>query len=104
VKAGKVQSAYVRDLIGVLGREHAQIGVLISLNEPTRPMREEAASVGFYTSPWDGHTYPRVQLVTVAELLDGRSIQYPASRHTNVTHQRAPRAKDDGGQQGRLDL
>lgn len=104
VKAGKVQAAYVRDLIGVIARERAEIGVLISLNEPTRPMREEAASAGFYTSPWDNRAYPRVQLVTVAELLDGRGIQYPAGGHTNVTHQRAPRAKGDAGQQGRLEL
>lgn len=104
VKAGKVQSAYVRDLIGVLARERAEIGVLLSLNEPTRPMREEAASAGFYTSPWDNRAYPRVQLLTVAELLDGRGIQYPAGGHTNVTHQRAPRAKGNEGQQGRLEL
>lgn len=104
VKAGKVQASYVRDLIGVLARERAEIGVLISLNEATRPMREEAASAGFYTSPWDGKAYPRVQLVTVGELLDSRTIQYPASAHTNVTHQRAQRAKGDAGQQGRLEL
>jgi site-specific DNA-methyltransferase (adenine-specific) len=48
VKAGKVQVGYLRDLIGVLDREKAQIGVLISLNQPTQPMRQEAASAGFY--------------------------------------------------------
>ena len=32
VKAGKVQSSHVRDLVGVINRENAQIGVLISLN------------------------------------------------------------------------
>ena len=53
----------------------AEIGVLISLNEPTQPMRAEAASAGFYTSL--GHSYPRIQLLTVAELLDGRGIEMP---------------------------
>ena len=76
VKAGKVQVAHVRDLVGVLHREKAQIGVLISFNEPTQPMRAEAASAGFYDSL--GHSYPRVQLLTVAELLEGKRIEMPA--------------------------
>jgi hypothetical protein len=47
VKAGKVQVSHVRDLRGVLDREKAQLGVLISFNKPTQPMRQEAASTGF---------------------------------------------------------
>jgi DNA modification methylase len=76
VKAGKVQVAHVRDLRGVIDREQAQIGVLVSFNEPTQPMREEAASAGLYTSPWGKH--PRLQLLTVAQLLDGKRIDMPA--------------------------
>ena len=75
VKAGKVQSSHVRDLVGVLQRESAEIGVLISLNEATQPMRQEAASAGFYTSPWGRH--PKVQLITVAELLAGHKLDMP---------------------------
>lgn len=75
VKAGKVQVSHVRDLVGVLDREKAQIGVLISLNEPTQPMRGEAASAGFYEAL--GHSYPRVQLLTVDELLNGKRIEMP---------------------------
>ncbi len=76
VKAGKVQVSHVRDLIGVLRREQAQIGVFLSFNEPTQPMRAEAASAGFYASPWGQH--PRVQLLTVAELLTGKKLDMPA--------------------------
>ena len=76
VKAGKVQVPYVRDLRGVLDREDAQIGVLISFNEPTQPMRTEAASAGFYASAWGQH--PKIQLFTVAELLAGKRIDMPA--------------------------
>lgn len=75
VKAGKVQVAHVRDLVGVLQRENAQLGALISFNEPTQPMRAEAASAGFYTSL--GHDYPKVQLLTVSELLAGKKIEMP---------------------------
>jgi len=102
VKAGHTGPTHVRDLVGVLDREKAQIGVLISLQEPTRPMRQEAASAGFYLSPWDNRNYPRVQLVTVAELLDGRGVQMPAPAQLNVTYQRAERVKRSGGEQPRL--
>ena len=47
VKAGRTGVAHVRDLRGVVDREEAAIGVLISLQEPTRAMRQEVASAGF---------------------------------------------------------
>ncbi len=78
VKAGKVMVPHVRDLVGVLDREKAQIGVLISLKPPTQPMRQEAASAGFYTSTLFGD-FPRVQLLTVAGLLEGKTIEMPNS-------------------------
>ena len=52
VKSGSVHVAHVRDLRGVVEREKAAIGVLITLEEPTRNMRAEAAGAGFYESPW----------------------------------------------------
>lgn len=79
VKGGKVQVKDVRDLVGVLDREDAQIGVLISMNEPTKPMREEAASAGFYSSPLATENFPRVQLLTIADLLGGKKIERPIS-------------------------
>ncbi len=87
VKAGKVQVQHLRDLRGVVDREQAQIGVLISLQQPTQPMRTEAASAGFYTSPWG--RYPKLQLLTVGELLEGKSVQMPPIAHTNATFKRA---------------
>jgi site-specific DNA-methyltransferase (adenine-specific) len=51
VKAGHVQSAYVRDLRGVIEREEAQIGVLISMEAPTKPMLKEAAEAGSTSLP-----------------------------------------------------
>lgn len=91
VKAGKLKPSYVRDLVGVLDREKAQMGVLISMNEPTKPMRKEAASAGFYTSPWGNHA--RVQLITIDDLLNGGRIDYPRTAGSNVTLKKAPRAK-----------
>jgi DNA modification methylase len=88
VKGGKPKLSELRDLRGVIEREQAQIGVLISLREPTQPIRTEAAKAGFYTSPWGQH--PRLQLLTVEELLEGKGIDYP--RHVNVTFKAAPKA------------
>jgi site-specific DNA-methyltransferase (adenine-specific) len=91
VKAGKVTASHVRDLVGVLSREQAEIGVLISMEEPTREMRKEAATTGFYESPWERH--PRLQLLTIAELLEGKRIDYPPSAQVDATFKRAPKVK-----------
>lgn len=90
VKAGKASAPHLRDLLGVLDREKAQIGVLISLQEPTREMRKEAASAGYYPSPW-GTKHPRLQLLTIKELLSGAKLDYPPSQ-ANVTFKKAPKA------------
>lgn len=89
VKAGHVTVSHVRDLRGVLDREQADIGVLISLEDPTQPMRKEATSAGFYTSPWGKH--PRLQLLTIEDLLTGKTIDRPPAQ-TSVTFKKAPKA------------
>ena len=92
VKGGeKVTVSQLRDLRGVIDREDAEIGVLISMAKPTRDMRKEAASAGFYKSAWGKH--PRLQLLTIEELLGGKGIDYPPSEQVNVTLKRAPKAK-----------
>src|SRR6185436_8629311 len=75
VKAGKLHAPYVRDLRGVIEREKAAMGVLLTLEEPTKAMRAEAASAGFYRSPWGQH--PRLQIVPIADLLDGKRLDAP---------------------------
>lgn len=65
-------------------------------------MRQEAANAGFYRSPWDAKDNARIQLLTVAELLDGRGIQMPAPSILNTTFQRPQRSDSDGGMQPRL--
>jgi site-specific DNA-methyltransferase (adenine-specific) len=91
VKAGHVTSSHVRDLLGVLTTEKAALGVLISFEEPTRDMRKAAASAGFYDSPWGKH--PKIQLLTVRELLEGKTIDMPRTEGINRTFKRAPKAR-----------
>jgi len=97
VKAGKTGVAHVRDLRGVIEREKAQIGVLITMQEPTRPMLNEAAEAGFYDSRWGKH--PRIQIRTVEELLSGKGIDVPPIHQLDKTFKRAPRFKDKGEEQ-----
>lgn len=76
VKGGRTNAAAVRDLRGVVEREKAALGVFVTLRHPTQPMRREAASAGFYESA-AGRFYPRLQILTVEELLNGKQIDYP---------------------------
>ena len=80
VKSGYVGVNYVRDLKGVLARDKAAIGVLIILREPTKPMLTEAASAGFYEPKDFPGRYPRLQILTIAELLAGKKIHFPEHR------------------------
>jgi SAM-dependent methyltransferase len=102
VKAGHLVPTYLRDLRGVIDREHAQIGVLLSFETPSPGMRAEAASAGFYTSPW-GTDHPRLQVLTVGELLEGRQIDYPHFTGGAATFRQASRALPQA-EQGALDL
>ena len=95
VKAGKVTVSHIRDLVGVISREKAQIGAFLSLEPPTSPMRREAASAGFYKSPWGKH--PRIQLLTIEDLLGGKSIDYPQA--TDVTFKKAQRVRSNPSEQ-----
>ena len=90
VKAGHVNVSQLRDLRGVIDREKAEIGVLLCLEDVTKPMRTEAASAGFYKSPWGNH--PRLQILTIGELFEGKGIDYPHPAG-NLTFKRAPRAE-----------
>ncbi|HEX9135156.1 MAG TPA: DNA methyltransferase [Ktedonobacteraceae bacterium] len=94
VKGGHTSVKDVRDLRGVIERENAEIGVLITLQEPTQPMRTEAANAGFYHSPWGG-THPRLQILTIAELLSGKHIDMPPTRQVNVTFKKAPKIREE---------
>ena len=77
VKGGRVSSPQVRDLVGVVEREKAAIGLFISLEPPTRDMRQEAAAAGFYHSDLWARDFPKIQLRTVGEMLSGQGFELP---------------------------
>ncbi|HUT02554.1 MAG TPA: DNA methyltransferase [bacterium] len=93
VKAGQVTVSHIRDLRGVVEREGAQIGVLITMLRPTKGMTDEALSAGFYESPTWQKRYPRIQILTVEDLMCGKGVDCPPLKRTNVTFKKAPKAK-----------
>jgi DNA modification methylase len=103
VKAGHLVPTYLRDLGWVVDREKAQLGVLLSFETPSAGMRAEAASAGFYTSPW-GTSHPRLQLLTVAQLLEGGRIDYPDISGGAATFRRARPPRPPKPSQGQLGL
>jgi site-specific DNA-methyltransferase (adenine-specific) len=97
VKSGYVGVNHVRDLKGVLEREKAALGALITLREPTKPMLTEAASAGFYEPKEFPGRYPRLQILTVAELLAGKKLEYPAHRvETFAKAERKTKTQQEG--------
>jgi site-specific DNA-methyltransferase (adenine-specific) len=101
VKSGKVKSGDIRDLAGTVGREKAAMGVFITLDEPSPDMITEAVSAGFYESTALGHKFPKLQILTIAELLDGATVKMPQS---NISFKTAERVKpDDKLQMGLFD-
>ncbi len=92
VKAGHTGVSHVSELAHVVAREKAQIGVLITMQQPTGPMKAEAAGAGFYTSPWGKH--PKVQILTVEDILHGKGIDYPKGAKV-ITFKDAPKAKGE---------
>ena len=92
VKSGKVKSGDIRDLRGVIEKENAALGLFLTLESPSKDMLAEAAAAGFYHSPLWGQDYPRLQILTITDLLHGAAPRMPAS---NITFKQAQKAKSD---------
>jgi len=86
VKTGKQRKPeHVRELIGTMRTEDAQIGVLILDADPTPGMESAAQRAGrlAYQSRTDlpPKTYERVQIFTAYEIMDGATLDCPPSMH-----------------------
>lgn len=76
VKGGKsLNPSMLRDLKGVVEREKAALGILLTLAEPTKGIREEAAKSGVYK--YGNGVFPKLQVLTVDELMSGRRPNIP---------------------------
>ena len=75
----------------VIEREKAEIGALLSMEAPTKPMLKEAAGAGFYQPPGLADKFPRIQLLSIEDVLAGKRLEYP--RLLDLTYKKAPKAK-----------
>jgi NACHT-associated inactive restriction endonuclease len=78
VKGGKtVGPQFVRDLVGTVESQKAEMGILITMANPTKGVLDAGNHGGTYTLPVNGQTFPRVQVITVAELLTAKRPKTP---------------------------
>jgi site-specific DNA-methyltransferase (adenine-specific) len=92
VKSGHVDASQIRDLKGTIERENAAIGIFVTLEEPTRNMREEAATAGAWHSNVWNRDYPRIQMLSIRDLLEEhRKPDLPTFVH--APYQRAERVE-----------
>ena len=95
VKSGHVKSGDIRDLVGTIQREQAAIGVFLTLEPPTKDMKTEAASAGFYRSLGWGKDFPRLQILSIAELLQGTEVKMPPQHGTFKAAQRVQQTEPE---------
>ena len=101
VKSGHVGAAMVQQLKGAMETAGAAMGLFITLEEPTGPMKQEAAIAGTYHSEVSGKDYPRLQILTIRELLeDHRRPDLPLL--VLPTYQHAERVEKKAAEQGEL--
>jgi len=95
VKGGKsINPAMVRDLVGTVESQKAEMGVLITMVPPTPGMVEAANHSGTYTWPVNSQMFPKVQIITVPELLNFQRPKMPAALRPYISATRRKQAID----------
>jgi len=100
VKSGHIGVNAVRELSAVAAKE--AIGVLITFEPPTAPMITEAVSAGRYHSPLYDKDYPKIQILTVEELLQGKTVDMPPQSQTSIAYPKSARVKNNDPAQGNM--
>jgi DNA modification methylase len=81
VKGGvHIGAQIVRDLLGTVQATKSAMGILITLYEPTEQMKQAAMEAEYYESKTWGHKYPKIQIITIPELLSGKKPIIPHTR------------------------
>lgn len=76
VKGGaNVSVSMVRDMGHVVDREHAKVGIFLTLSDATGPMRTEAVKAGYYETEFG--KFPKLQILTIEELFNGKRPLLP---------------------------
>ena len=104
VKSGHVQRNIIATLKGDMEREKAELGLLVTLEPPTRPMLQEAMSAGVYVPErFPDRQFQRVQIATIEELLNGAGPDLPRLGLADApTFRRAARRRRSEGKAQRM--
>jgi len=104
VKSGHVQVKDVREFKTVIENTKSEMGLFVTLEEPTAPMTQEAISSGYYKPLGiiGAIQCPKVQILTIEELLNGKKVQYPM--HDDITFRRAEKVEDEEGENLEIDF
>lgn len=95
VKGGtNVEPRDVRDLGGTVQAQKAQMGIFVMRAEPTPGISEAASHAGTYTWPLNGQVYPKIQVLTVAQLVKGIRPVLPPQVQPYGRRAKAARALD----------
>jgi len=70
VKSGGVNRGDVAKLRGDMEKDGAALAVLITLEEPTKPMIQDAKAAGQYRHEEMGKNYDRISIVTIKEMVE----------------------------------
>jgi site-specific DNA-methyltransferase (adenine-specific) len=78
VKSGGPRADDVRVLKAVMEQQKAAMGILVTLEDPTKPMVKEAVEAGFWHSILYDSDYARIQIITARQILEeGRKPDVP---------------------------
>ena len=91
VKSGNVNSGQIRDFKGTMERERADYGIFLTLEDPTEPMNKEAVVAGHIRTEWNA-SIPKIQVLTIKELLEGKQPEFPFPPDNYNTAARGKRA------------
>jgi DNA modification methylase len=94
VKSGDVGVRYIRELRDVVSKQKAAIGIFLTLEEPTSDMIREAKATDPYVSQTWNHEYPKIQILTIRELLSDKRPNIPPTMNA---FQEAPLTKRTAG-------
>lgn len=70
VKSGKVSVSDMREFDAVLSVFNAPVGIFVTLEKPTQPMLDYAASLSRYKSKTGRRAYDRITIITIEQILD----------------------------------
>jgi len=100
VKSGHVGVKDIRELRDVVSRQNAAIGLFLTLEEPTEEMNKEVRATDPYIAPNWNHEYPKIQILTVEQLIRGEKPDIPPTSNMFKEAERVER--DKGLQQKKL--